>query len=336
MSYQVLFLCHAGKGIGLGHFSRSVVAGRALVKNFGYPVEFIVIGDGIKKKIEYKGLKIRETNDSVTDVISSIVGEKSHDLICLDLFKPLLTEPIGELLNQISSAGTKIVTIDHLMLTSTKIDLIYVPSFLPPPNLKRLATNKIVAGWDCFLLNIKTDCERKTTKPNVLVLTGGSDVTELGMKWPDLLDKGLSKNIIINWVVGPYSQKPRLPVSISRKFNKHIAPPSLTELMLHATAAATLYGVSFFELVALGIPTVVFSPYGQKDKNELSEIKRLEIAYVASNEVEATNMLAKLIKDKGERERLSSNCKNLMGNHNGKRFAHEVQTLLSSVTEAKR
>ena len=92
--------------------------------------------------------------------------------------------------------------------------------------------------------------------------------------------------------------------------------------------AGIVFGVSFFEVLQYGIPTVVFSPYDKKDDIELENLKKLNLAMVAKNEYEAVEMLVKLMKDHKLATKLSKNAKKKMENKGSARLVSEVKKLL--------
>jgi hypothetical protein len=98
-----------------------------------------------------------------------------------------------------------------------------------------------------------------------------------------------------------------------------------------AGIAATVYGVSFYELIVQGIPTVVFSPYGERDARELFEIRRLGVALVAEDEFEATQMLNRLVRDTVLRKSLSRLARKVIHANRGERFAEEVRGIIETV-----
>jgi UDP-N-acetylglucosamine:LPS N-acetylglucosamine transferase len=99
--------------------------------------------------------------------------------------------------------------------------------------------------------------------------------------------------------------------------------------MACANYAVTVYGVSFFELLKLGVPTVVFSPYGQRDNRELQEIERQEVALVARDEVDATETLVSLMCNDEQAQRLSQSAKDKFRSSGVDRLCAEVKMLVS-------
>jgi spore coat polysaccharide biosynthesis predicted glycosyltransferase SpsG len=67
--------------------------------------------------------------------------------------------------------------------------------------------------------------------------------------------------------------------------------------MNSANYAITIFGVSFFELLKMGVPTVVFSPYGAKDLLDMQYIAKAGIALVANDERDAVEQMEKLMQD---------------------------------------
>jgi UDP-N-acetylglucosamine:LPS N-acetylglucosamine transferase len=99
--------------------------------------------------------------------------------------------------------------------------------------------------------------------------------------------------------------------------------------MHQASFALTVYGVSFYELLYLGIPTVVFSPYGVKDRRELDAVKREGVALVANDELHAIELLAELMSSPALAKTLSLQAQETLSKPGGQRLALEIAKLLS-------
>jgi spore coat polysaccharide biosynthesis predicted glycosyltransferase SpsG len=163
----------------------------------------------------------------------------------------------------------------------------------------------------------------------VLVLTGGSDATGLGEVLPTLLDSELPAGTELHWVTGPYARQPVLPASPRLSIDNHRAPSDLNDLMAHASYALTVYGVSFYELLYYGAPTVVFSPYGNKDDEELGTIAREAVALRAADEVDGVAKLKRLMADDALAESLSRRARLKLSVPGGRKLAHAVAQLLA-------
>ncbi len=330
LSYKVLFLCSAGVGIGLGHLQRSLVASKALVDNYAVEVHLIAIGENIPAyHVSSFPIRFHSTAKGMDVVLEDSLLAHKYQLICFDLFQPSITLLFNNVLAKYQENGHKVVAIDGLKGCEEFVDLFFVPSFRAPANMTRYTSKRVVFGWDCYLLNVDAK-PAQGPKQGLLVLTGGSDTTNLGSIWPKLLGDTLPAKTLVNWVSGPFSGPSTLPENSGVVFNVHVAPNGLGPLMHETEVAVTIFGVSFFELIALGVPTVVLSPYGEKDTEELAEIDHLGIALVAKDIKQATDMSVALLSDAKLRASLSSRCSEFITSYSGQRFAKEAYSLISS------
>jgi len=329
---SILFVVHAGEGVGLGHLTRSLVAARSLVLRLGAQVDFVAVGQKIDHSLAREfSVHFSVTHGPVDVVFDQLTKNKHYAAICLDLFNPLLIKGLGLVLEDLRKTGCKIVAIDSLAGFEALIDLLYVPSFMPPAHLEvGDFQGRLAYGWDAYLLNIHTEDQTPEPSEAILALTGGSDVTQLGQDWPAILDRCLPSGSEVHWVTGPFSERPIFPDSPSVEFIEHIAPAGLSALMCKAKIAVTVFGVSFFELMALGVPTVVFSPYGEKDSRELQGIAELRIALVVKDAKDAAEQAAVLLKDSELRAELSNNAREKLKNFDGEYFAEEFRLLLAA------
>lgn len=327
---RALLVCHAGSGIGLGHLSRMLVIARLLREELGFEIQIVVQGEDIDRPdlLRYRHTFVPLTND-LSVILLQIWGEKDITIVVFDLHPQHIPEDIERLVYQFHSGGAKVVGIDGLASFSNVLDLIYIPSFqydLPEGADK----NKFYYGWDAYLLNCSFDPISWKPGNSLLVLTGGSDTTGLGEHLPAQLEKRLPLHVEVKWVVGPYATTPVLPEYIHHVFNLHYAPSHLDELMLHSNYAITVFGVSFFELLYYGIPTVVFSPYGLKDRCELQGIAEAGVAVVADDEHDAVTKLKELLHNPERSARVSKNALQVMRQAKPHAFVRLVQQLLNT------
>lgn len=322
---------HAGEGVGLGHLTRSLVAARSLILRLGVRVDFVAVGHNVEDTLARDFEVHFSTGDGPIDiVVEQYTKNNQYAAICLDLLNSFRFLSLELILRKLRKTGCSIIAIDSLVGLEGLIDLLYVPSFMSPAYLE--AANfqgRLAYGWNAYLLNVEAQDQAPEQSKSILVLTGGSDVTQLGQDLPAILDQCLPDNSVVHWVTGPFSQHPNFPDSPKVTFVEHVAPAGLSALMHGATTAMTVFGVSFFELIALGVPTVVFSPYGEKDSKELQAIAEQRIALVAQNARDAAEKTAILTKDSDLRAELSSRAKNQLKNFDGEYFAAEVRIVLN-------
>jgi UDP-N-acetylglucosamine:LPS N-acetylglucosamine transferase len=98
--------------------------------------------------------------------------------------------------------------------------------------------------------------------------------------------------------------------------------------MAHTNYALTVYGVSFYESLYYGTPTVVFSPYGDKDEAELDVVAREGVALRASDEVDAVAKLKRLMADDTLAASLSERARQKLAGSGGRKLARAVAQLL--------
>lgn len=290
---KVLIVCQAGSGIGLGHLSRSLVIAKAFRARFKADVRLLIQSDSLERDdLKAYPHQFLPPNDELAE---QIVKQDPVDLVLLDLQPERVPRELGNAISVMRKVGAKVVAIDGLLECRPELDLIFIPSFHfePPANLEKGAP--IVFGWDCFLIDPQLSPLRWRHGRRVLALSGGSDATQLGETWPAILNETLPAATQLHWVTGPFAKRPIWPAAPRIRMVEHIAPTGLGLIMQESQYAVTVFGVSFFELLYLGVPTVVFSPYGSKDSKAISAIETLGVALVATSEREATKRLTKLM-----------------------------------------
>ena len=327
---NVLIVCHAGKGVGLGHLTRSIVVARAMQQKFDAKIHFLVQGESVKKDylngFEHQFL---DGNKDLSLMVKQQVQIHDAQVVVFDLYPQQHLEYLDELLVELRQGDRKIISVDGLVDYYEKLDLIFIPSFhfMPPCELN--VETLVKFGWDCYLLNIKCDPIEWKSGKRVLVLTGGSDTTQLAKTLPSQLDAILSESTELHWVTGPFAINPVWPEYQRIKMLNHQAPSGLDKLMLNSNYALTVYGVSFFELLYYGVPTVVFSPYGKKDDEELAVVEAEGVALVARDEMDAVNKLKQLMSNDKLAMSLSEKARQKMSIPGGVKFTQAVSELMA-------
>jgi spore coat polysaccharide biosynthesis predicted glycosyltransferase SpsG len=327
---NALIVCHAGVGLGLGHLTRSIVVARALKDELGACVQLLIQGNPIQRpdlnRFEHRFISI---NENLCSAIEQEIRRIKAQVLVLDLYPQLIPDDIRNLLNRLRMDSCKVVSIDGLINYCDYLDMLFIPSFyFKPPEDFDAGNIPVLFGWDCYLLNVKGTPTNWRPGKKILVLTGGSDATGLGKTLPALLNERLHDGTELHWVTGPYAQEPVCPASPRLSMLNHQSPSGLDDLMVEANYAVTVYGVSFFELLYYGVPTVVFSPYGNKDNEELAAIARKGVAIVAKDEMDAVAKLKELMADDNLAASLSKSARQKMSASGGQKFARAVAALL--------
>ena len=326
---RCLLVCQAGEGVGLGHLMRSIVAANALQQWCGADIFFLVQGLGIDKQLlaNFSSQCIAPQQD-LNEAINQNVMLSDANVVVFDLFSPWVPPALPQTLCALSELKIRLVAIDALPGCLNLLDLLFIPSFLEPV-LGEQPAKKVVYGWDCFLLNVQSPKSMLPKSKNVLVLTGGSDTTFLGGVWQALLNANLPADTKVDWVTGPFAPDPLWPSPSIIQIQNHHAPHGLAHLMCQTSYALTVYGVSFYELLFFGVPTVVFSPYGDKVNQDLQAIKSEGLALVANSQAHAVELLGTLMSDNELSSTLRRRAKAKMVTPGGHRLSDEVSLLLT-------
>ncbi len=325
---KAVVICKTGPEIGLGHLKRSIRVSAGIERGLGAVTNLFVIGPKSSES-SFDALEIMFVAESDSGFEYALPDGSIVDLLLLDLPVRHLPSWVSAYLAGVRSFGGIAVSIDNYELRS-QVDMTFIPSFRVPQNVFGPEDDlSVIHGWDCFLLDENTQPISWRPGHRVLALTGGSDATNLGRHWPALLDASLPLTTELNWVTGPFATRPRLPKRPRLKITEHLAPSDLKSLMQCADYAITAYGVSFFELLQLGVPTVVFSPYGKKDCAELDEIHRERLAIVAKDEVDAIEKLSGLMGSHSLAAELASRSPRKFKSPGVNRLCDEIRRLQS-------
>lgn len=324
---NVLFVCHLGVGTGVGHFSRLMVVAKMLDQHFNANIQWLIQGNKLTHNDLDKFLVTFITAQE--NLAEKLINLDRFDLVVFDLNSELMDIKLNDALISLQNSKAKLVAIDGLLNYRKYLDLIFIPSFHLSSKIDlNLNGAKIKYGWDCFLIDADKAPRNWQPGKRILALTGGSDSTFLGNSLPSLLNEKLPRNSILDWVKGPFATMPIRPRIPKIRMIEHEAPNSLNSIMNISNYAITIYGVSFFELLRIGIPTVVFSPYGERDNFELKIIQELGLAMVANNEYEATEILVELMQNDILAQELSNKAIKKMKFSGIESLAIEIKALM--------
>ena len=135
----------------------------------------------------------------------------------------------------------------------------------------------------------------------------------------------------MHWVRGPFSDAPSLPKNCRLNWVVHNSPERLDELIIQSDYVMTLFGVTFFEVLQYGIPSVVFSPYGNKDNAELDALSKENVALVANDTELAINGIVNLMKNDKLAKEYSLNALQKMSINGVKNLSKEIYSLIGVV-----
>jgi spore coat polysaccharide biosynthesis predicted glycosyltransferase SpsG len=293
---RALLICYVSVSIGLGHLSRLLALAQALRKEGKVQPEFLIFGDSIARdELDDFITHIFPLSDNFRTSVEKVIEVNNFETIVLDLYPKHDINNLGELFMRLKEYNISLVSIDSLIEYCNVLDLVWVPSFNFDCSKYSDCISELKSGWDSFLIQKRLSTKEWIPGFRVLILTGGGDVKNLGRTLPTQLDELLRENTELHWVRGPFSEPPTLPNKCRLKWIIHDAPSQLDELIVQSNYVMTVFGISFFEVLQYGIPSVVFSPYDKKDDQELIALAGENVAMVADNSKVAVNNLIKIM-----------------------------------------
>lgn len=314
--------------IGMGHLSRMLVLANTLRSNNVVIPEFLIFGDLVKKN-ELANFNIHNfpIEKKFVESIENIQEELNFDAMIFDIYPKHQIDNLDKLFFKLKQLSVITVAIDSLIQYRNIIDLIWIPSFNFDCTKYYGSEAILKSGWDSFL--IKKRVQQKTWRAGnkVLILTGGSDSANLGNFLPAQLDTMLPEDTLVNWVRGPFSKMPILPKKCRISWVINDAPDQLDELLVESNYVLTVFGVSFFEALQYGIPTVVFSPW-IKDKHDLADLSKENVAMVKDSSDTAAAGLAYLIKNNEISKKYSKNALKKMAINGTEILSNKIISLI--------
>lgn len=306
--FRVLLVCNCGTAIGLGHLSRMQAVAHGLKANGIQHIQFLIFGEKTERS-ELEGIDCI-VYDKNSDFIHELLNEVNRILpkvIIFDLHPKFINKSFKNLFSELAERKIYLVGIDSLLHYADQLDLTWIPSFFRPSTYKSYQPASLKYGWDTYLIQKRLPSRKWSDGNIIIVLTGGSDFSNLGDKLPQLLDSQLPEESEIAWVKGPFAQAPKLPFKPRLRWFIHEKLENLDDMIVNCNYALTVFGVSFFELLQYGIPTVVFSPYNGKDDGELIALEMEKVAIVSENYITAVKDLSALMKNEELAISLSQN-----------------------------
>jgi spore coat polysaccharide biosynthesis predicted glycosyltransferase SpsG len=325
---RVLLVCHVSSEIGIGHLSRLLALAQELRKNSNVIPEFLIFGNVIKKD-ELANFKIHafSLTDGFFSSVENVIEVSNINAVIFDLYPKHNIDNLGEFFIQLKRRNVYLIGIDSLIEHCNILDIVWFPSFNFDCDRYTECTSLLKSGWDSFLIQKRLHHKNWNPGFKVLILTGGSDVSNLGKILPVQLDKLLDKNTEIHWVRGPFSSEPNLLKKCRLNWIVHNAPEQLDELIVQSNYVITVFGVSFFEVLQYGIPTVVFSPY---DNNELDALSKEGVATVVNSPKLAINNLIELMNNDELAKKYSINALKKMSINGARSLSKEICSLIGS------
>ena len=316
-SISVLLVTQCGHEIGLGHLMRMLVLARTFQDTLSIGVCLLIQGETVScPGLDLLPHRYIEKSDNLEKTLGQEMLVKAADAVVFDLAPSWVSDNFDEILDALGRQGRTLIGIDGLFEFAEKLDLIHVPSFYLAPQFRSLThipeqspamLAKVSYGWKNYLLPQGQQTIPWQAGNKLLVMTGGSDTQNLGEVWPTILDDKLPIGTEVHWVQGPFAHNPKIPEHPRLNWVCHHAPVNLKALMTDSSYALTLHGVSFFELLQLGIPVVTLSP-GLSFSDEMDALAAEAVAVIANSPDAAVTAMGDLMRDTSRAQTLADNA----------------------------
>ncbi len=163
--------------------------------------------------------------------------------------------------------------------------------------------------------------------PRLTVITGSQAFPRFYEWLRPQLARLANSNIEVSWVVGKHLEG-QIP-DLTREGDpiSYVTDEDLAERFALSRAVLTRFGVTAFELVSRGVPTIVLPGWTKIEESEVLELEKLGIALVAKSERGVGAIAHELVLDEQLQLRLSKLSKGVFP----REIEHPVSELISRV-----
>jgi spore coat polysaccharide biosynthesis protein SpsF len=256
--------CDGGGVLGFGHVKRCLTLARALRDREGLGVLFTLNGEEeVAEIIRQEGFEtIVLPRNSQTTAFMSVVAAKKPDLLIADARTNLSRDMLARIAQKVAIVAV-IDDVSDRRLAATH-------AFYPPiPQIEALswkgADTVVCSGWEWGLLGFdptrlpKKPAVRNLERPTIAVSMGGSDPLELTRLAARALVK-VTAPFRARFVIGPgfrnASALAREIEAMSPAFETVQGVDDLGAEFSNADLALVTFGVTAYELAALGVPAL--------------------------------------------------------------------------------
>jgi spore coat polysaccharide biosynthesis predicted glycosyltransferase SpsG len=270
MIHSILFRCDGSHKIGFGHVIRCLALADELRENHGCNIIFAVLLDQKAiELIENHGYPVETADRTRKDFsygawLNSVVVNINARGIILDVRDDLPSEAI----NNLREKGILIATIDDPTDRRLLADFAFYP---PVPQVERMDwqgfSGELCVGWEWVVLRrefsqtVRTRREMScvSNASNILVTTGGSDPQSMTLKAIKALAL-LHEQFEVTIILGPgFAQRKDLNELLDNfphpyRILENI--PNTADIMAESDLAVASFGVTAYELAAMGVPAI--------------------------------------------------------------------------------
>ncbi len=330
----VLLICSCSEKFGLGHIARMCVLQEAFKQETSYRPQLAILGSytcSLKSKVS----EILCVNDDPQKLFSELIkfiDRMKIRVVIFDLHAVHEGRVVEKFIGSLRNRRLKCIGVDCFINSSALMDFVWVPAIAcaTMSDVTSKRNGKVSFGWDHILLSDKKYHGIRSNGRRVIVLTGGGDVLGLGSWLPSVIDRQLKRGSVINWVKGPFALFPELPLNPSLNWEVHDNPSDIEGILNESDFALTLFGVSFFEALKYGLPSVVIPLKENQNVAEFQILKKQRVALCAQTPLDGVEILAMLMQDSNLADEISSNALKKLSVKGREEFVHKTIRLLEN------
>jgi spore coat polysaccharide biosynthesis protein SpsF len=268
-SLEILIRCDGDSRVGMGHVVRCLALAEELRDGHGCGITFAMGTDGVgAEKVKKEGfpLVIQNADSHEEKWLDNLIQNYSFDVLVFDIRTDLLRDS----LRQWRHEGQFVVLIDDPSDRRLEADLAFYP---PVPQVKRIDwtgfTGELYVGWEWVILRKEFSQEivnKKSAIRNpqsaiakVLVTMGGSDpqgMTFKAVKALELLEEEFEVVVVLGAGFQHKKQLDDLLSGCKHHFDVQEDVINMAELMTQSDLAVASFGVTAYELAAMGVPAI--------------------------------------------------------------------------------
>ena len=285
---KIIFRCDGGTDVGFGHLKRCLSLAHEFKFYHNAQVFFAIRGD--ESAIELA----RNEGYEILSNLSSPKLKLHNSLISIKpdaIFFDVRDQTTRSELDAIKELGIKIVVLDDSSDRRLSADYVFYP---PVPQVKKLDWSefrgKKYVGWewvflskDFYSIEMLPNSKKDFKKNRLLITMGGVDPLDLSYQILSLLKVAKFEEEIILVLGSGYQGRVNEEVlNGCENIKLFRAPKSMIEVMHYANFAISAFGVTSYELAAMGIPSLLIC--SSDDDQSSAEIFRNEdMAHIINN-----------------------------------------------------
>ena len=261
-TWRVLIRCDGSRRVGLGHVVRCLALGEELRERHALGVAFAIaegpLGIAHVQRSDFP-VHVKTSLAAEADWLEELIETYDADALVLDVRTDLARSSVEAW----RSAGLVVAVLDDASDRRLAADLAFHP---PSPLVARIDWSgfrgRRFVGWDWVVLRreFAGSCHKDVNEvPRLMIAMGGTDPAELTVEVVKALTQ-VKGTFVLDVVVGAgyrsTRQLRRLLDGFPHKVELHRDVAEMWSLMAAADLAVASFGVTAYELAALGIPAI--------------------------------------------------------------------------------